>query len=46
MIRVLYVLRLCRPYHIDELGQRHLNVNGDLLAVVNSWSDQFVVALW
>lgn len=32
-------------HHTDELRQRHLNGDGDLLALINSWSDQFVVAL-
>lgn len=33
------------PHHVDQLCQRHLDVNSDLLAVVDSWSDQLVVAL-
>lgn len=34
-----------RPHHVDQLGQRHLDVDGDLLAVVDGRSDQLVVAL-
>lgn len=33
-------------HHADELRQRHLNRDGDLLALIDSWSDQFVVAFW
>lgn len=34
-----------KTYYTDELRQRHLNGNGDLLALVDGWSDQFVVTL-
>ena len=33
-------------HHADELRQRHLDGDGDLLALVDGRSDQFVVALW
>lgn len=32
-------------YHTDELRQRHLYGDGDLLALIDCWSDQLVVAL-
>lgn len=39
------MIRMCTHY-ADELRQRHLYGDGDLLALVDRWSDQLVVALW
>ena len=46
-VYLLVYVRVCVcTHHTDELGQRHLDGDGDLLALIDRRSDQLVVSLW
>ena len=36
---------VCVTHYADELGQGHLDADGDLLALVDGWPYELVVAL-